>query len=449
MSNKRVCIVGSGTAGLIFAHRLLRMGNRVTLFSDRTAEQWLNDSPPTGSAFGYGVSADIERAAGLDDHYHDAAPGDGILFDFVPTRGAERVSLAGRFCNKGGAVDLRLRIHDWMHRFEARGGNLVIESMTVQRLTEISDEFDEIFIAAGKGDIGALFGRNDERPYYERPQRKLTMVIAERVSDWKYRSHVSNPVKFNFFADAGEMFYVPYHHKSGRDCFNLLFEAKEGGYMDVFDKSMSNAEIARVARDWLREHAPWDENNVAEMRIIEDDAHATLIGALPPHVRNDYGTLPNGRHVFPLGDTWALFDPIGGQGFNNGTRQVDFLADRHAELGPEPATAEWATEFYGQFWENHGKWATLFNNLLLEPLDETGITTLLFAVNNRRFCDDIVFGEFHAPKWVYKAFADPAYAEAKWQQYAPYLAEELHLPEWLPPPVAERLKNLHTMAQAA
>lgn len=449
MSKKHIAIVGSGTAGLIFAHRMLRMGNAVTLFSDRTAEQWLNHSPPTGSAFAYGISADIERAAGLDDHFRDACTGDGILFDFVPTRGAERISLAGRFCNKGAAVDLRLRIHDWMHHFEARGGRLAIESVTVERLVEVSDEFDDIFVAAGKGEIGALFGRNEDRPGYARPQRKLAMMISERIADWRQRSHLSSPVKFNFYADAGEMFYVPYHHKSGRDCYNLLFEAKEGGYMDVFDRSMSSEELNRVARDWLREHAPWDADNVAGMRLITGDAHATLVGAIPPHVRNDYGTLPNGRHVFPLGDTWAVFDPIGGQGFNNGVRQVDFVADRYVELGPERATPEWATEFYGQFWDNHAKWATLFNNLLLEPLDATGMTTLLYAVNNRRFCDDIVFGQFHAPKWVYRAFADPQYAERKWCEYAPHLASSLHLPEWLPAPVANRLKGLQAQAQAA
>ena len=81
MSNKHIAVVGAGTAGLIFAHRMLRMGNRVTLFSDRSAQQWLHESPPTGSAFAYGISTDIELAAGLNDHIRPCRPGDGILFD--------------------------------------------------------------------------------------------------------------------------------------------------------------------------------------------------------------------------------------------------------------------------------------------------------------------------------------------------------------------------------
>lgn len=449
MSNKHIAIVGAGTAGLIFAHRMLRAGNRVTLFSDRSADQWLHESPPTGSAFAYGITTDIERAAGLNDYHREVRPGDGVLFDFVPTAGAESITLAGKWSHKGSAVDLRLRISDWMHQFQVRGGTLVIESMTLERLTKISEEFDDIFIAAGKGELGNLFGRDESRPYYDRPQRKLCMMICENVVGWQQRSHVNNPVKFNFFADAGEMFFVPYMHKSGRECYNILFEAKEGGAMDVFDHSMNKEELNTAAKDWLRDHAPWDIANVRDMTCITNDDYSTLQGAIPPFVRNDFGTLPNGKTVYPLGDTWAVFDPIGGQGFNNGSRQVSFLADRYVELGRESASSEWASEHYGQFYDNHARWATLFNNLLLEPLDETGMVTLLYAANNKKFCDEIVFGQFHSPKWVYKAFADPAYAQAKWQTYAPYLNEQLHLPDWVPAPVADRVRAAVNPARAA
>jgi 2-polyprenyl-6-methoxyphenol hydroxylase-like FAD-dependent oxidoreductase len=43
----RIAIVGSGIVGLIAAHGLRNEGFHVTLYSDRTAEQWLRDSRPT------------------------------------------------------------------------------------------------------------------------------------------------------------------------------------------------------------------------------------------------------------------------------------------------------------------------------------------------------------------------------------------------------------------
>src|SRR4051812_25577404 len=47
---RQIAIVGSGIAGLLTAHGLRRAGYGVTLFSDRTPEQWLHESKPTGTA---------------------------------------------------------------------------------------------------------------------------------------------------------------------------------------------------------------------------------------------------------------------------------------------------------------------------------------------------------------------------------------------------------------
>jgi 2-polyprenyl-6-methoxyphenol hydroxylase-like FAD-dependent oxidoreductase len=447
---KKVAVIGAGTAGLLFAHKLLQYNTYdVTLFSDRTAEQWLNECPPTGSAFAYGISTAIERAAGLNDYTQSARPGDGVLFNFTPSAGMEKITLAGKWPNLGAAVDVRRRIFDWLHQFEVRGGNLVIASMTLDRLVEISDEYDDIFIAAGKGEIGALFGRNDERPHYKTPQRNLIMMITDQIADWNAASHVNNPVVFNFYADAGEMFYVPYSHKSGTECYNLLFEAKEGSYMDAFDDANTPEELNEAAKQWLTKHAPWDASNVQAMTAIANDTFSTLKGKIPPHVRNDYGLLPNGKPVFPLGDTWCIFDPIGGQGINNGTRQVDFIGDRYIELGLDRASPEWALENYGFFYEHHTKWACLFNNLLLEPLSDIGKTTLLYGANNQRFCDEVIMGMFHAPKVVYKVFSDAEYAAQKYREYAPYLNEQLQLPDWVPAPVRDKLTALQAQGQAA
>ncbi|KPA33010.1 FAD dependent oxidoreductase domain protein [Leptospira interrogans] len=47
---RKIAVIGSGIAGLMTAHDLLKHGYDVTLYSDRSPEDWLNKSRPTGIA---------------------------------------------------------------------------------------------------------------------------------------------------------------------------------------------------------------------------------------------------------------------------------------------------------------------------------------------------------------------------------------------------------------
>src|SRR5207253_10512737 len=93
---REIAIVGSGIAGLVAAHGLRRAGYGVTLYSDRTAEQWLHESRPTGTAARFDLALSYERELGLN-HWHDVAPkGEGVFLTFCPTRHNQLVRLFGR-----------------------------------------------------------------------------------------------------------------------------------------------------------------------------------------------------------------------------------------------------------------------------------------------------------------------------------------------------------------
>ncbi|MCI4645646.1 MAG: NAD(P)-binding protein, partial [Hyphomonadaceae bacterium] len=130
---KKVSIIGAGPAGLICAYALLRSnkGYDVTVYSDKTAEQWLNESTPTGTAFLYESVIDIERELGMDFWSEDMFGGSGVLLDFKPEINGEiHMRVAGSFGGLGGAIDQRLRIHRWLNDLEDAGGKLVIEAVT-------------------------------------------------------------------------------------------------------------------------------------------------------------------------------------------------------------------------------------------------------------------------------------------------------------------------------
>src|SRR4051795_10361789 len=94
---KRIAIVGSGISGLGAAHGLWRAGCEGDLYSDRTAEQWLNDSRPTGTAARFDLALSYERELGLN-FWDDAVPwGEGVYLTFCPTLHNRLIRLVGRF----------------------------------------------------------------------------------------------------------------------------------------------------------------------------------------------------------------------------------------------------------------------------------------------------------------------------------------------------------------
>src|SRR5688572_1127616 len=93
---RSIAVVGSGIVGLIAAHALRRHKYEVSLYSDRTADQWLNESRPTGTAARFDMALGYERELGLN-HWDDVAPrGEGVFLTFCPTLHNQLIRLIGR-----------------------------------------------------------------------------------------------------------------------------------------------------------------------------------------------------------------------------------------------------------------------------------------------------------------------------------------------------------------
>ena len=371
---RTIAVIGAGQAGLLAAHALRQRGYDVTLYSDRTPEEFLTKARPTGSAARFEMSLDFERELGLE-HWGDVAPrGEGIHLTFCPKAGNQLLTLLGRSDDYFLAIDVRLQSATWMREFSEHGGRVEIENITVSRLDEIARENDLTIVATGRGEIQKLFPRDDARSTYETPQRFLAMVGIQGVPmKLDYAPHFT-PVKFNLFAEDGEIFWVPWYSKDGQPSWCIIFEAKKGRLIDRFRDIKTGEQVLERAKEVVKDLTPWDYGRVRDGELC--DENSWLVGSFVPEVRHVVGTLPSGRYVMALGDTAHALDPIGGQGANNGNKMARNLVECVVEREDEPFDANWMRSTFDRFWERH-RYIEMFNNTLLEPLTKAGQILLI------------------------------------------------------------------------
>jgi hypothetical protein len=416
---KKIAIIGSGQAGCILAYALVKQGYEVTLYSDKSPDQWLNHSAPTGTACLYAEVIDIERELGMDFWSDGMFPAEGVLLESARFPGDPQATvMKGRieYGRSGGAIDQRMRIHRWLEDFEAIGGRLVIEGVTAQRADKIALANDLTVLAAGKADLGRLIPRDPYRSVYDRPQRNLAMTIVRsksgrHVREWFSERTPYSSTKFDFFADSGEYFWVPYNHKTSGPTYGILFEAREGSRMDRFAGCVSGQEVTDHARNIIREFAPWEHDMVDDMEYVDEDPHGWLVGRFPPTVRKAFGRLPSGGLIMPVGDTAITFDPICGQGGNFASRSAKYLAQEIARHGDRRFDELWMTEVNLGMWEKYGRGGCDLTRIFLEPASEATQIVLDTAHADERAADAYYYG-FPHPESIVPALTDINVAKA-------------------------------------
>lgn len=314
-------IIGAGVAGLHLGLHLLQQDLDVTIYTNRTADQ-VRDGKIMNSVAHMSATIDIERELGIADwpgtdaeysyHYHYNGWGDDRRF-------------TGKFEEPARILDYRIYLPELMAEFERRGGLLEIRDLSVAEIEQLTEVHDLVVVSTGKGEIGALFPRREEKSPYTSPQRKLAVGFWKGVAPRDPRG-----VEISVAPPAGELLALPMWSFSG-PVHALLFESVPGGPQEALTDRRYEEDPAayrELTLQMLREFHPsvYERVNEAEF-VLQSDARDILQGAVTPVLREDFVLLPNGRYLLALGDVHMTVDPVQAQGANSATYSAKVVAD--------------------------------------------------------------------------------------------------------------------------
>lgn len=396
---RTIAVIGAGQAGLLLSAALLRAGWRVSLYSDRTAEDHLCDrGRPTACLFGDQV--EYEAELGLD-FWPEAPRMRRIHLDLFTDDRSLAFSVDAPLRKPALAVDQRLKFSAGLREVRRRGAKVVIGPVDVDDLDRLAASHDLVVVTAGNNALAGLFERDPVRSVHSEPQRSLFMMNVHGY-DMAARPEHREGV-FSFLPGTLEMFWVPFHDKDVGESRSLVVEATPGGRADRFGDVTSADEGLEVLKAVVDELFPHES---AFLRPARPTSPVTWIkGQVVPVVRRPVAVLPSGRHVLGLGDAVVLNDPLAGQGANNATRMVRFFAEELAGHDG-PFTAPWLAERFDDWWE-HGRYTNDFSNGLLAPLTEEQRTVML-AASRREDIGEQLWEGFNDPSSLFPWFFDAA-----------------------------------------
>ncbi|MFI9272927.1 styrene monooxygenase/indole monooxygenase family protein [Kitasatospora sp. NPDC052896] len=361
---RRILIVGAGQAGLQLALGLQSNGYDVTVMTNRTADE-VRDGRVLSTQCMFDAALQHERDLGINFWEGEAPKVEGLGVSVAGPESARVIDWVGRLDGYAQSVDQRLKMAGWLETFAQRGGQVVVHGVAVSDLDYFSRTYDLVLVAAGKGELVTMFGRDASRSPYETPQRALAVSYVHGLGPRP--EHDFKAVRCNLVPGVGELFVIPALTTSG-PCDILFWEGIPGGPLDVFGDVKDPGEHLRLTLDLMKTFTPWEYDRTRG-GVELTDAGATLAGRYAPVVRNPIGELPSGGLVLGVADVVVANDPITGQGSNNAAKCAAVYLDAILQHGDKPFDREFMQSAFDRYWEA-AQHVTKWTNAMLAPPPE-------------------------------------------------------------------------------
>ncbi len=357
---RTITIIGAGQAGLQLGIGLLQQGYRVNLVSNRTAADIAGGKVIPSQSM-YDMALNYERELGIS-FWDDSCPPIEGAYISAGTDDGLILNWGARMSANGQSVDQRIKMPKWMDEFERRGGNLIIAEAGIDDLERYTLDSDLVLVASGKGDIGKLFERDDERSPVPGPLRTISLTYVHGMKPMEKHSGLN----INLHPGIGEYVNFPALTLSG-PCDIINLECVIGGPMDRWHEVKTPQEHLELAVELIRRYFPWEAHRCENLSLTDDGG--VLWGRIPPTVRKPIGVLPSGRTVLGMADAIVLNDPMAGQGSNNASKCANLYMEAIIARGDQPFDDGWKQALFERYWD-YAQWVTRFSVTHLLPLQE-------------------------------------------------------------------------------
>ena len=356
-----IAIIGGGQAGLQLGIGLKKSmaGFGVSIYTNRDADEIAKGKIMSSQGM-FENALKFERELGIN-FWDNISPNDkSVTFNLLdPKRSTVGLSWQGLTSHFFRSIDQRIKFPRWMQEFQNLGGELFIQEVNANSLSEIAKKHDLTIISGGKADISQLFSRDNTRSIFNQPQRKLACLYVHGVMPSAYPG-----VRSNVIPGVGEFCRISGLTHSG-DCEMFLFEGLPGGPFDCWDnKDAPEAQLQQALR-LLKQFVPNEYELCYQSELT--DGNAVLCGGYTPTVKLPTFRLADGTPILGMGDAVVLNDPIAGQGANNASKNAAFFLKRIIENKKGSFTEEWMKESFELYWNQNAKWSTQWTDLLLLP----------------------------------------------------------------------------------
>ena len=358
---RKILIVGAGQSGLQLALGLNKAGYEVTVMTAYTGQE-IHDGAITSTQCMFGQALDMERAIDADLWAEFGHRIDALGVSVPGPDGARAIDWLGQLDQHAQSIDQRLKFSTWLTTFEQAGGTVVIHATTVTDLDRLAARYDLTIIAAGKGELVAMFDRDPSRSPYTEPQRALAVAYVHGMAP-RPEYPDSSAVRLSLIPGLGELITIP-ALTAGGPCDILFWEAVPGHDLDVFTPSTTPAERLALILRLMRTHTPWEYERCTGVELT--DPRATLVGRYAPVVRHPVAELPSGGLVLGMADVVVANDPITGQGSNNAARFADTYLHAITEHGDAPFDRSFMQTAFDAAWTRVAT-CTAWTNAMLAP----------------------------------------------------------------------------------